>query len=120
VRLAENLPLRIGPPPSRPRIILSEVRPGPTWVALGPAREPTDSSKLLSATARVLAQYGPSVPLTIRPATLRPVAAPSLTEQADALMASEGLTYRDALRRASIEDPAAYATWRASIRPGVR
>jgi hypothetical protein len=115
VRLAENLPLRIGPPPARPRIILSETAPGPTWVALGPARELTDSSKLLSATARVLAQYGPSVPLTIRP-----VAARSLIAQADALMASEGLDYATALREASRRDPAAHAAWRASIRPGVR
>jgi hypothetical protein len=44
----------------------------------------------------------------------------SLVEQADALVASEGLTYRDALRRASIEDPAAFERWRREARPGVR
>jgi hypothetical protein len=112
VRLAEPLPLRIGPPPARPRIVLAEDAPGPGWIPLGPAKGQGDGSKLLSALARVLASYGPSVPSTPRRL--------SLTEQADALVASEGLTYRDALRRASVEDPAAYQRWRASIRPGVR
>lgn len=113
LRLAEPLPLRIGPPPARPRIVLSETAPGPTWVPLTPARGQGDGSRLLSALAKVLGSYGaaggPSTPRLV-----------SLTEQADALVASEGLSWRDALRRASIEDPAAYQRWRQQIRPGVQ
>ena len=116
MRFAVAIPLKFGPPPSRPRIVLSETAPGPGWVPLESLGQ-GDSSKLLSATARVLAQYGPSVPLTMRPPA---TGARSLAEQADALVAAEGLSYRDALRRASIEDPAAYARWRAEARPGVR
>ena len=110
MRFAVSIPLKLGPPPARPRIVLSETAPGPGWVPLTPARGQGDGSKLLSALAEALAV----------PSRSTPPAAVSLHEQADALVAAEGLTYRDALREASRRDPAAYAAWRASIRPGVR
>jgi hypothetical protein len=91
------------------RVLMSEHSPGPGWVDFGPVER----------SAKTLAEYGPTVPLTVRPSTPRMVSR-SLTEQADALVASEGFSYRDALRRASIEDPAAHARWRAEIQPGIR
>jgi hypothetical protein len=91
-------------------VLMSDRSPGPGWVDAGPVVErPT----------KTLAEYGPALPLTVRPSMPSPRSM-SLTEQADVLVASEGLSYRDALRRASIEDPDAYARWRAQILPGVR
>jgi hypothetical protein len=93
------VPLRFGPPPTaRPRIVLSETAPGPGWVALGPADQ--GSVALKTSVEAFLGR--------------------SLVEQATALQASEGLSYRDALREASRRDPAAHARWRAQIRPAVR
>jgi hypothetical protein len=91
-------------------VVMSERSPGPGWIDAGPVNQPS----------RTLAEYGPTIPLRVRPSTPRPVLARSLTEQADALVASEGLSYRDALREASLRDPAAHARWRAEIQPGVR
>jgi phytoene dehydrogenase-like protein len=89
-------------------VVMSEHSPGPGWVDFGP---------VVQQSAKALAEYGPAVPLTVRPSTPR---VRSLTEQADALVASEGLTYAAALREASRRDPDAHARWRAQIRPGVR
>jgi hypothetical protein len=94
-----SMPMEPGPaPPSMPRIVLSEHSPGPGWVALGPASRGSAAVKT----------------------SMEAFLGRSLVEQAAALQASEGLSYRDALREASRRDPGAYARWRAQIRPGVR